>query len=525
MGSDQGIYLQAASKVQTEIILRQMKTSICKLFIDTEIASGFFCKIPFGKSKTIYALFTNYHLINEEYFQSHNDINMKLNDDQAQIRIKIDNSRKKYFSKKYDIAIIVIQKKDGIKIPFLEIDENIFKKDKNSFKNLTIYNISYPKGNSAMVSYGVIKEIEDNEIRHFCFTEKGSAGSPIFNLSNNKVLGLDIGGKKDKDELFFLGYFLKKPIIEFIEEIKKKNDFSFVYDESVQAQQIMKNYDRQNSSNDQKVNTSNNYADNNNPLIRKNVSTDINFKVGDSLNDKTNNNYHKQLSFPQPSSSGVSLMSSTMKANKITMKLYIDKSQFDKKVYFISPHHDIDEFVNKSNTTIIVNGKEKKNFEKYLTANEEYYSVVLEFSSKLKYCNKMFLDCPYIIDMDLSSFETDEVVKMSYMFCNCKSLVNINLSAVNVKQVVDMSFMFYNCINLEYLDLSSFNTKSLINMHEMFLGCKKLAMIKFSPKFNTMRINDMKFIFFGCNNIKFISLDINTNEKLINEYKNKINNK
>ena len=34
--------------------------------------------------------------------------------------------------------------------------------------------------------------------------------------------------------------------------------------------------------------------------------------------------------------------------------------------------------------------------------------------------------------------------------------------------------MFYECNNLNYLDLSSFDTKNVINMSNMFNNCSKL---------------------------------------------------
>ena len=49
MGSDQQVYPKPVSREQTEIILNQMARGICKVYSDKEIASGFFCLIPFDK--------------------------------------------------------------------------------------------------------------------------------------------------------------------------------------------------------------------------------------------------------------------------------------------------------------------------------------------------------------------------------------------------------------------------------------------------------------------------------------------
>ena len=45
-----------------------------------------------------------------------------------------------------------------------------------------------------------------------CFTDKGSIGSPILNLKNNKVIGIHTG-------LFKYGILLKYPLIDY--KIKK----------------------------------------------------------------------------------------------------------------------------------------------------------------------------------------------------------------------------------------------------------------------------------------------------------------
>ena len=42
----------------------------------------------------------------------------------------------------------------------------------------------------------------------------------------------------------------------------------------------------------------------------------------------------------------------------------------------------------------------------------------------------------------------------------------------------DCSFMFYGCSNLTNIDLSSFNTQNVNNMSFMFNGCSNLKEIK-----------------------------------------------
>ena len=54
-------YPKPISLNATEKIIRQMKNSVCKLYLnDQSEATGFFCKIPYN-NKFLYALMTNYH--------------------------------------------------------------------------------------------------------------------------------------------------------------------------------------------------------------------------------------------------------------------------------------------------------------------------------------------------------------------------------------------------------------------------------------------------------------------------------
>ena len=47
---------------------------------------------------------------------------------------------------------------------------------------------------------------------------------------------------------------------------------------------------------------------------------------------------------------------------------------------------------------------------------------------------------------------------MSSLFFDCKSLINLNLSNFNTENVLDMSYMFGGCLNLKNLDISNFET-------------------------------------------------------------------
>ena len=68
------------------------------------------------------------------------------------------------------------------------------------------------------------KGIENNRIFHLCSTDFGSAGAPIINLANLKIIGIHCGSCKNKN--CNLGNILKNPIDEFNKLYEKDNKIS-----------------------------------------------------------------------------------------------------------------------------------------------------------------------------------------------------------------------------------------------------------------------------------------------------------
>ena len=74
-------------------------------------------------------------------------------------------------------------------------------------------------------SSGLIREIEEDgyTIRHLCDSNTGSSGGPIINSLNFQIIGIHKGAPKNEQN-YNLGIFLKKPIKEFIEQIKSNTN-------------------------------------------------------------------------------------------------------------------------------------------------------------------------------------------------------------------------------------------------------------------------------------------------------------
>ena len=217
-------YPSIISAKKTEIILSQMKKNICKLYMDDgSKGTGFFCKFPFpDKDHLTTFLITNNHLIDEAHLKKDSQIIFTTNNDEIQHKIIIDK-RKVYTSKLYDTTIIeIFEEKDNIH-DFLELDFDINVENYNNiYIKKSIYILQYPNNEMSSVSYGIIKGIDllnKYDISHLCCTEKGSSGSPIMNLSSNKLIGIHKGANNNFN--FNKGALLLYPIKEFISQIKE----------------------------------------------------------------------------------------------------------------------------------------------------------------------------------------------------------------------------------------------------------------------------------------------------------------
>ena len=92
----------------------------------------------------------------------------------------------------------------------------------------------------------------------------------------------------------------------------------------------------------------------------------------------------------------------------------------------------------------------------------------------------MFLGCPNLSSLDLSSFNTTKVTNMRYMFYQCYSLTSLDLHSFDTSSVTGMNCMFYNCSKLSSLDLSNFDTAKVTDMTRMFFGCQSLKTLNIS---------------------------------------------
>ena len=141
------------------------------------------------------------------------------------------------------------------------------------------------------------------------------------------------------------------------------------------------------------------------------------------------------------------------------------------------------------------------------------YKIKYSFKNKLTNTNYMFYKCEYLIKIDLSKLNTENVKDMNHMFSECKSLTNIDLTNINTKNVDDMKYMFRGCSSLTNINLSSFDTQKVKYMESMFDGCQSLISLNLS-NFKTENVINMKYMFYKCSSLTSLNLSNFTNQKL-----------
>lgn len=202
---------------------------------------------------------------------------------------------------------------------------------------------------------------------------------------------------------------------------------------------------------------------------------------------------------------------------------------------------------------------EVRNFDdiKYLVLNNRlmdvktFLCVRRDFKGKLHLpinastCSFMFVDSN-VPEIDLTEFDTTNVVDMDYMFLeanlgDCLSLVSSTITQANTpdrnililntegvttmsgmfkdckvkhldlrnlrtNNVTDFSNMFCSCNDLIDLNVDGFDTSQAKDFHGMFQGCIKLTQLSVKH-FNVGNVLHMSYLFSRCRSLKVIDLE------------------
>ena len=101
--------------------------------------------------------------------------------------------------------------------------------------------------------------------------------------------------------------------------------------------------------------------------------------------------------------------------------------------------------------------------------------------------------------IDISGWDTSNVIDMNFMFSQCKKLKKIiGIENLDVSKLEYANYMFYGCENLVELDLTNWNPKLLQKTRYMFYGCLNLKIIKNIENWQLPNMKEVKYMFSGC---------------------------
>ena len=454
-------YPKSVSKECTENILNQMDNIIYKMENHNEkLGTGFFCKLNYN-NKAFPVLITSYQIINEKYIFNNNSIEVSLNEN----KISVEFGLTKYMNKKYNLSVIEIIQDKNEKINFIEIDKNIYEKDAEDLLNKnSIYIIHCKEEKNKLdkfVSYGVIDYMNDIKLKLLCNMNSNLNGYsfPIFNLSNNKLIGI----YNYDDKLKYDGIFMKYIIKEFLEEYKYKkyyleyNNRSFINEINILIN-----------------------------AEKEDINKEIYFLNGES-EEKQDSKYINE---------------NIKQLNDMNTELYINNKKEKYKTYIISEKVGINSVILKFNYYL-------KNIENIFSECGNIIEINLfDFNFKnVTNMQNMFYECKNLKHIEFNSFDTGNLENMNYMFYNCKALTSLNLNDFDTSNVNYMEKIFTNCEALLFLDLNAFNTYRITSMESMFENCTSLTSIILSDKFSTSNVNSMKSMFYNCQSLKYLYLN------------------
>lgn len=143
----------------------------------------------------------------------------------------------------------------------------------------------------------------------------------------------------------------------------------------------------------------------------------------------------------------------------------------------------------------------------------------------------MFNGCRSLTGIDVSAFDTRNVVTMNSMFSNCRSLTSLDLSSFDLGKVTTLGYfcandvallsvipprntgnvsiftaMFSCCGRLSGLDVSGFDTSNATKMDDMF---RNVQNVEFDLRgWDTSKVTNMSWMFYGCTKLGRLLLGV-----------------
>ena len=96
----------------------------------------------------------------------------------------------------------------------------------------------------------------------------------------------------------------------------------------------------------------------------------------------------------------------------------------------------------------------------------------------------MFYGCSALTELDLSFFDTTQLLEATSSFLGCSSLSNIKFENLNTEHATSLNYMFNSCSSLTSLFLPNLITNHISNqgIRQMFDGCENLKLYLYTEK-------------------------------------------
>lgn len=154
-----------------------------------------------------------------------------------------------------------------------------------------------------------------------------------------------------------------------------------------------------------------------------------------------------------------------------------------------------------------------------ISKEDKISKILLVIKYKIETYQNLFHSCNIIKSIKVKNkSKKNNIRNISYMFAGCSSLESVDLSLFNTENVITMSHMFYGCTSLKKIifeDNYLFNTKNVGDMESMFNDCKSLKSINLK-QFETGLVKNMSYMFNNCSSLELIDLSSFNTENLKN---------
>jgi surface protein len=120
--------------------------------------------------------------------------------------------------------------------------------------------------------------------------------------------------------------------------------------------------------------------------------------------------------------------------------------------------------------------------------------------------HEMFREMVNLKELDISNFDTSNVINMAYMFDHLKSIESIDVSSFDTSKVTNFAWMFGRCTNIKELDISNIDTRNATNIGSMFRQMRSLTTLIFGDKFDTKNVEEFGGTFSQCSSLEYLDI-------------------